>query len=79
MNKTKTLSTLLIFIFTTSIIFAQGELGERALTDIESSMEANLTWNLQNALLLYYNQRIRAAGQMPSVIEPAFLPEEGEP
>ncbi|MCH7674239.1 hypothetical protein IH879_04715 [candidate division KSB1 bacterium] len=54
MNKTKTFSTLLIFIFTASIIFAQGELGERALTDIESSMEANLTWNLQNALLLYY-------------------------
>ena len=54
MNKTKTFSTLLIFIFTSSIIFAQGKLGERTLTDIESSMEANLTWNLQNALLLYY-------------------------
>ncbi|MCH8872018.1 hypothetical protein IH824_04475, partial [candidate division KSB1 bacterium] len=53
-NKTKIFSTLLIFIFTASIIFAQGELGERALADIESSMEANLTWNLQNALLLYY-------------------------
>ncbi len=53
-NKTKIFSILLISIFTTSIIFAQGEIGVRALADIESSMEANLTWNLQNALLLYY-------------------------
>ena len=53
MNKTKIFSTL-IFIFTASIIFAQGETGERALAIIESSMEANLTWNLQNSLLLYY-------------------------
>ncbi len=53
MNTTKIFSTLII-AFSASIIFAQGEIGERALADIESSMEANLTWNLQNALLLYY-------------------------
>ena len=27
---------------------------QKPLSEIESSMEANLTWNLQNALLLYY-------------------------
>lgn len=33
---------------------AQAYAGEKPLGEIESSMEANLTWNLQNALLLYY-------------------------
>lgn len=37
-----------------SVAVSQEEMIETSLQEIESSMEANLTWNLQNALLLYY-------------------------
>ncbi|MFQ5708909.1 MAG: FliG C-terminal domain-containing protein [bacterium] len=50
----KLLSFLLCFSLPAQLLLAQTVSEDKPLAEIEHSMEANLTWNLQNALLLYY-------------------------
>lgn len=77
MIRKKTQSPLLFLIFTASILFAQEGMSEQSLADIESSMEANLTWNLQNALLLYYPETkfvVKANVELKKVMPRRELP-----
>ncbi len=59
------------------VLTAQTFRTEKPLGEIEKSMEANLTWNLQNALLLYYpenkfvvNTRVKLQKVSPKTILP---------
>lgn len=81
MKRTKIFNLILYFflIHTTpaKILFAQSYIPEKSLADIESSMEANLTWNLENALLVYYPETkfvVRANVELQKVKPSRVLP-----
>lgn len=78
MNCFKTLLFSAVIIFGIRPVLAiQSFRAEKPLGEIEKSMEANLTWNLQNALLLYYpenkfvvNTRVKLQKVSPKTILP---------
>lgn len=78
MNCFKALLFSAVIIFGFKPVFAiQSFRAEKPLGEIEKSMEDNLTWNLQNALLLYYpenkfvvNTRVKLQKVSPKTILP---------